>query len=287
MDHGADPFILSNLGANILHAAAESKAISGLECGLDVWRRYPQQLNINQANRWLETPLHVASWSSPDCVKKLLEAGADHNARQEDQQTPLHCAGLMQKGEARRKIVALLCGSEGELDIDAQDVDGRPPIYEFLNDPLCVQILLEHGASLDLLDNTGRSAFHQACILGETDTLKLLIARSTPTLATAAIRDHSGDTTLIHALRHGSVECAMALLALNDIEDAKSQDGWTAIHFAAKLGDPDVLEAVLQHPNLKKGNNTYDGKTAEVVAMDAGNWDGKVKTLLRKHNSII
>jgi hypothetical protein len=31
---------------------------------------------------------------------------------------------------------------------------------------------------------------------------------------------------------------------------------------------------------------TIDGKTAEAVAMEAGTWCGKVKELLKKHNSI-
>ena len=84
VDHGADPFILSNLDANILHAAAESKILSGLVGALEIWKRYPQQLNINQVNRWAETPPRVAAWGSVGAVKLLLEAGADRNVRQED-----------------------------------------------------------------------------------------------------------------------------------------------------------------------------------------------------------
>ena len=79
MRHGADPFILSNLDANIWHAAAKSKITSGLDGALDIWRRYPLQLSINQAYRWAETPLHVAAWGSLTAVQKLLEAGADRN----------------------------------------------------------------------------------------------------------------------------------------------------------------------------------------------------------------
>ena len=285
--YGADPFILSNLNANILHAAAESKATDGLEGALEIWRQYPQQLNINQANRWAETPLHVAAWGSLNAVQKLLEAGADRNVRQEDGQVPLHCAGLSGHGLVRKKIVALLCGGETRDHINVQDVDGRPPIFDFLDDPTCIQILVEHGARLDLLDNSGRSAFHHACIQDENNTLKTLLSVSPPDSVMVTVKDHNGNTALIQALHHGSIDCATTLLKLDDVGDIVSQDGWTAAHHAARLGDATVLEAVLRHPSFIKGSKAIDGKTVEVVAMEAGNWCGDVKSLLRTHNSMI
>ncbi len=286
MCNGADPFLLSNLDANILHAAAESKTISGLDGALDIWKRYPQQLNINQANRWAETPLHVAAWGSLDSVKKLLEAGADRNVRQEDSQVPLHCAGLSEHGEVRRKIVTLLCSGEKGPHVDAQDVDGRPPMFDFLDDSICMQILLGCGARLDLLDTSGKSAFHHACIQDEPDALNTMLRASSPGSVMVTVKDHDGNTALIQALRHSSIDCAMILLQLDDIGDVVGQDGWAAVHHAANLGDPGALEAVLQHPSFVKGPKTIDGKTAEVVAMEAGHWCGEMKTLLRTHNLI-
>ena len=286
INHGANPFILSNLRANILHAAAESKSVKGLEVGLGVWKRFPQQIDIDQRNNWLESPLHVASWSSPDCVKKLLEAGADPNLQQEDQQSPLHCAGLMQKGVNRRMVVDLLCSIPGELHIDAQDRDGRPPLFDFMDHPECVTILFNRGASLDILDSTGKSAFHHACILGEIETLEILLSLSPLGSGVIMSKDHAENTALIYALQHNNSDCARALLARDDVEDTVGQDGWSAIHHATRLGDAAVLEAVFQHSTLSKGLRTNDGQTAEVVAMEAGTWCGEVKALLRKHNSI-
>lgn len=285
VDYGADPFILSNLNANILHASVESKMASGLASALEIWKRYPGQLNINQANRWDETPLHVAVWSSVECVKLLIEAGADPNARQEDQQVPLHCAGLSARGEARRETVALLCDHGNRAHINAQDVDGRPPIFEFLDDPECLELLISHGAGLDFMDVSGKSIFHHACIQDEIEALKILL-RLSPNPVMVTVKDHDGNSPLIQALRHGSIVSAMTLLELDDVGDIIGQDGWTTVHHAAKLGDANVLEAVLRHPSFIKGMKTIDGKTAEVVAMEAGNWCGKVKDLLRKYNSI-
>ena len=286
IDRGADPFILSNLDANIIHAAAESKTLNGLSGALEIWKRHPQRLNINQANRWAETPLHVAAWGSVECVRLLLEAGADRNVRQEDQQVPLHCAGLSTRGNIRREIVALLCDGESGLHINAQDVDGRPPLFDFLDDPKCLEVLINAEARLGLLDASGKSIFHHACIQDENESVKLLLRLSPPGSVIATVKDHEGNSALIQALFNGSAECAMTLLELDDVGDIIGQDGWAAVHHAAKMGNVDVLEAVLKHSSFIKGMKTMDGKTVEVVAMEGGNWSGKVKELLRRYNLV-
>lgn len=171
VDHGANPLILSNLNANILHAAAESKLAGGLAGALGIWRRCSDQLNINQQNRWLETPLHVASWCSAACVKLLLEAGAAPDVQQEDGQVALHCAGLSERSSNRRAIASLLCGTDNNLHINMQDIDGRPPLFDFLDDPDCVRILLQHGAKLDVIDGCGKTILHHACCQGESASL--------------------------------------------------------------------------------------------------------------------
>ncbi|KAL8941076.1 MAG: hypothetical protein Q9211_001978, partial [Gyalolechia sp. 1 TL-2023] len=286
VDHGADPFILSNLDANIIHAAAESVAVDGLVVALDIWKRHPQRLNINQSNRWGETPLHVAAWGSVECVRHLLAAGADRDVRQEDQQVPLHCAGLSTRGEIRQEIVRLLCAGGSASQVNAQDADGRPPLFDFLDDPLCIELLMDAGVRLDSLDTSGKSVFHHASIQNENSSLELLLQRSPPNSVMVTVKDHDGNSALIHALQNGSTESAMTLLKLDSVGDAIGQGGWTAVHHAAKLGNPDVLEAILKHPSFVKGMKTIDGKSVETVAMEAGNWCGKVKELLRKYNTV-
>lgn len=285
IDHGADPFLLSNLDANILHAAVESKTLSGLMGALEVWKRYPQRLNINQVNRWGETPLLQAARESAECVRLLLEAGADPNYPQEDQQVALHSAGLSARGPTGREIVALLCGEDGGPHVNAQDVDGRTPIFDFLDDPECIHLLIKHGARLDFLDTSGKSVSHHACIQDENEALKALLCLSPDSQIMVTVKDHNGNSPLIHALRHRSIGCATTILKLNDVGDTVGQDGWTAAHHAVKLGNADVLEAVFKHPSFVKGMKTIDGKTIEVVAMEAGTWRGEVRGLVRRHNN--
>ncbi|KAL7625834.1 hypothetical protein AAE478_005057 [Parahypoxylon ruwenzoriense] len=285
VEYGADPLILSNLDANILHAAAESKIDRGLFGALKIWKRCPDRLNINQANRWAETPLHVASWSSAACVKLLLEAGADPGLKEENGQVPLHCAGLSEQSPDRREIVTLLCKTETNEHINAQDFDGRPPIFDFLDDPECVEILIRHGAGLAITDYSGKNAFHHTCIQGESETLAALLRLSNEPDAVRAKSD-DGNTPLIEALSMSNIECAMTLLKLDDVGDTVGKDGWAPVHYAAKIGDADLLSAVLKHPTFTKATKTLDGKRADVVAMEAGNWHGKVKDLVREYDSL-
>ncbi|KAF2203950.1 ankyrin [Delitschia confertaspora ATCC 74209] len=283
MEHGADPLILSNLNANILHAAAESKIDLGLAGALSIWKCCPDQLDINQQNRWAETPLHVASWCSAACVKLLLEAGAAPDVQQEDDQVPLHCAGLSERSPIRREIVSILCACKSDSHINTQDADGRPPLFDFLDDPDCVEILLKSGARIDLTDKSGKNVFHHACSLNQSQSLRLLLQHDSDlTLATS--KDDGGNTPLLEALSNSHIECALILLNLENVGDIISSEGWAAIHYAAKIGNIQLLEAVMKHPSFMKGMKTLDGRRVHTIAMEAGNWSGDVKELVRKYD---
>jgi len=284
--HGADPFLLSTLGQSILHAAAESKIDHGLAGALAIWKPNPHKLDINQINVWGETALHLSTWCSAACVKLLLEAGADPNVQQEDGQVPLHCAGLSGQGSDRREIVSLLCSVESKTHINTQDSDGRPPIFDLLDDSDCIEMLIQSGADLRLCDLSRRTFFHHACIQDESDALRTALRLDIdPTIAT--MEDEDGNTALMTALSYGCSESAKVLLELSDMGNTVGSNGWSAVHFAVKNGGLEVLEAVLKHPSFVKGIKTTDGKTIELVAMEAGTWSSEVRSLVRKYNSFI
>ncbi|KAK3687880.1 ankyrin repeat protein [Podospora appendiculata] len=242
LSHGADPFLLSNLGASILHAASESKSATGLGVGLEICKRHPQRLDINQRNWWGETPLHVAAWGSLECRTT---------------KSPLHCVGLSSKSDERREISFLFCRCDG-LEINTEDTDGRSPIFDFLNDPQCIDMLAIRGSRLDSTDKQGKGLLHHACIQNETGAVETLL-RLAPDSATMTAKDLSWNTPLLQALIHGNNQYALLLLELDDIGDMVGADGWAAVHQAAKLGHPGLLQAVLQHEDFEIGGVTSDG----------------------------
>ncbi|CAG9946812.1 unnamed protein product, partial [Clonostachys rosea f. rosea IK726] len=258
MAHGADPILLSNLGGNIIHAAVESQFDSGLVAALKIWKRCSDQMSINQVNIWGETAVHVAS-----CLSASTE---------------------------RLQVALALCNTEDKAHINTKDYVGRTPVFEFLDDPACVEVLLQHGAKLEITDDVGRTVFHHACIEGQDASLQAMLLHSPDV---AGVRDNHGNTPLIEALSNSQIKCAMALLQLEDegsqegkynVGPIVGKDGWAPIHYAAKLGDEDLLKAVCQHPSFKKGFKTLDCKRASTVAMEAGTWDGAIKELIREYD---
>ena len=283
---GADPFILSDLNTSIIHAGAESKKDGGLAGALKIWKNYPDKLSINQLNRWGETALHLASWSSSACVKLLLEAGAAADIQEENGQVPLHCAGLSGRGPTRLEVVSLLCATNDKSHINIQDLGGRPPLFDLLDDPECIEILLRNGAKLSLTDTEGNNAFHHVCIQNEPDSLAILL-RLAEDEADAVVSNDAGNTPLMEAILNTHVACAIQILGLKNVGGTTySKEGWAPIHYAAKMGDVELLSAVLKHNSFVKGMKTIDGRKAEFIAMEAGTWEGEVKRLIREYDSL-
>lgn len=281
--NGADCSVISNLGANIIHAAVESKVDSGLAAALKIRRMCPDQLDINQVNTWGETAVHIASCISASCVQLLLDAGADPNIRDENGHVALHFAASSDREVERPKVVAALCRAMEVEHINTQDLHGRPPLFDYLNDPKCVETVIRHGARVDVTDNEGKNAFHHACIQGEHGALEVMLQMSDDPDSPVA-RDNRGNTPLIDALSNSNVDCAIALLQRDDVGPLMGKDGWSPIHYATKIGDPELLHAVCRHRSFKKSAKTLDGKSAKVVAMEAGSWGGRIKELIQEHD---
>jgi ankyrin repeat protein len=283
--NNADPFILSPMQRNAIHIAAESKRSEVLSYVLEIWKKNKKKLDINKEDRWKETPLHIAAYGSSACVKLLLDNHADPNAKQEDQQIPLHYPGICTREDEKVQIVSVL-SSLGRFFLDAQDDNGRTPVFGLLSSPACLQILAENGADLTITDNAGNSPLHKACMDNEAFTLeKLLSLTSDPSAVTRL--NAKGNTPFLEACAHKSKECAQVLLRRADVDcTVVGEKGWAAVHYAGDWGDKLILKAVLTHSSFKRGQKTKDGRSAEMLTKAACKWDGRIKDLLKKYDSI-
>jgi ankyrin repeat protein len=87
-----------------------------------------------------------------ECVRLLVNAGANMNARDRDGNTALHKTFLTEVVEKLLKLGA---------DVNARNKDGETPIFTTLNDD-DVQLFVEHGADLTIRNNKGQTVMEAA-----------------------------------------------------------------------------------------------------------------------------
>lgn len=183
--------IVQGFGRSALHCAAsvlqpnqasEALVHALIERGADVHGLDDQK----------NTPLHLAA--RHDCVgmiQALLVHGSEPNARNEHGQTPLHVA----VGRGNRAVCLSLIKAGSE--INAQNLTGQTALHAaacFTDSTDLLVMLLQHGASVHVSNQLGRTPLHLSVMEGETRGLACLLKEG----AAVNARDAQGLTPLEH-----------------------------------------------------------------------------------------
>ena len=121
------------------------------------------------------TVLHLAAdfKCSAELVKILLEAGADVDAVDSDQSSPLHFAS---KSSSVPVVKVLL---EAGADVNALNCSQSSPLhYASKRNPAVVPVLLEAGAKVNVLDKWQRSPLYWAAYKKQEASVVALMAAS-------------------------------------------------------------------------------------------------------------
>ncbi|HTA71516.1 MAG TPA: ankyrin repeat domain-containing protein [Bryobacteraceae bacterium] len=226
--------------------------------------------NANASNDVGATALMWAV-DDPDKVLLLLEHGADANATSAENQTPLTIA-LASKAPAA--VVNLLLDHGANADV--KSYRGRNPFVAAGGDEALLRTLLQHGVDIARLSaglSRALDAGCEACIqlliksaskpalnsglfqaAGGRDarTLKILLDRG----ADANFADSGlGLTTLMYAaISEGApLENSKTLIERDAEVNAKTADGTTALDFALRQGDQEVVK-LLRQAGAKEGD---------------------------------
>ena len=159
---------------NILHQAAESGS-SAVLTYLLLQRYHERGVDINLADIWRKTPLHIAAAKAPVSARFLINYGAVLDLVQEEGRAPLHYASRLSESE-RLASVDTLSHPYGD-HINARDEVGRTPMMHMLDSPRCVELLLDRAADVHIRDNDRRNIMHLACIEGLHQILKMLLIK--------------------------------------------------------------------------------------------------------------
>jgi ankyrin repeat protein len=219
------------------------------------------------------TALHLAV-TYPEVAKILVANGAQVNAKDENDETPVHHALF----EGRKQVVDLLIAAGADInlheaaytghaekvrhlidagaDISAKDAENDTPLYLAVlgGHADAAEVLLDNGANAnerltehDIRDET---LLHRAAQFDFEDVARTLIAHG----ADIHARDSSGNTPLHAAAYCGSVAVARTLLAHGANPNAKNIDGRGPLDYAQEAGFADVAQLLAGDPkDLKRG----------------------------------
>lgn len=260
LETGADPTYITPSGRNVFHHVSESSNLDALNLLL-TRKCHENGVDINLPDAWLETPLHIGVEQNAGMITAYLNHGANVFARQADGLVPLCYPRILHNPRRFNNLVCYLTARMADCpEINSIDSNGRTPIFNYLDTPNCVKLLLDRGADISVVDNRGRSILHYVCQNNHADTLSMLL--DCASIALTNLRDSEGLTPLILSFHRKSIDCARILLRRTRILETVDKNGWTVLHHAAKVEDQECLDLALSIPELNIAARTPEGLTA-------------------------
>lgn len=208
------------------------------------------------------TPLYMAAASyQPDVVKALLEGHADP-AAESPYGAPITFAAATGNTEAVRALEA-----KG-VDVNVPRVDGISPLMMAANagNPECVAELLANKAKVNARNLHNASALMYAARAGHVEVGRMLIKAG----AKVDTADVDKRTPLMAAAMNGRSDFVKLLLENGAKVNARDASGRTALLLAASYGDsPDVVRALVAAGANRQAVDVK-GRTAAVLASTRG-----------------
>jgi ankyrin repeat protein len=171
--------------------------------------------DVNARNNGNQTPLHAANGvygQDVDLIKRLIAKGANVNAQGSRGETPLHWAA------ARGNLTVAKLLMDNDADPSAYDQAFGTVLQHAINQshPQMAKLLIENGAKLNQKDPSGRTELHLAAINGYADLTRILIENSAGIHAV----DRHNRTALYYTAKHGYRSVADILVAAGANQDA-------------------------------------------------------------------
>ena len=112
-------------------------------------------------------------------MQLLIKHGADVDARDQSQSTPLHLASSRRDAETVQLLI------EHRADVHARDESHSTPLHMASSSPYwhcrgpIIRLLIEHGASVNACDKNHQTLLHYltSCKYPMTDSLRLLLEK--------------------------------------------------------------------------------------------------------------
>ncbi|KAI9771245.1 MAG: hypothetical protein M1839_002829 [Geoglossum umbratile] len=226
----------------------------------DQMRRLPLETKTSKGN----TALHVAAqFGQQEAIRLLIQAGADKNAKNHDNQTPLHLAACYDV----EPIIPQLLVDAGALRDPIDNWTWTPLFWTCYRDhDRTFQVLKNAGAQQNLRDNKQKTPLHWVAETGSVKILKLMI--DADRFINQEEKDRDGWTPLFWAAYKGQIK-TMEMLINNDARiNAQDNKLWTPLFWAAYAGQAESVRYLLGQ-RARTDIKDNGGKTARDWASTA------------------
>lgn len=183
----------------------------------------------------LVLPVHANTLH--DCMdaaecKRMLDAGADVNARDDYGFTPLH--SCLDAGACKLLL-------EAGAQVDARDDYGHTPLH-LADDAGVAQLLIQAGADINATHNDGASILYSASVRGSADVVRLLLENG--------VKTGNLNELLREVCTMGHPEVARLLIQAGADVRTADREGNTLLHYAC--GYPNYRDSVPGLPEPRK-----------------------------------
>ncbi len=272
LDHGSDINLQRFNRSNILHFVAKNNFVNYTTLLIT------HGANLNDRNKSGNTPLLLACrFGNFEIAELLVQAGADANVCNNLGHFPLHYVAYFDGGDLitnmlktgvdpdcrtylgvtpimiaciRKNCYAVYVLADG-LNLDShENLYGGTVMHWAVNTgcKLCVDYLITKGASLEMIDFSGRTPLLQTVVSDKPKIIPLILAELDRTRSNWK---GLADENVLHLAAYlGNLDCIKALLKSTVIQTYVHKTdyfGDTPITVAAKQGKLEIIETLLDH----------------------------------------
>ncbi|MDH5680971.1 MAG: ankyrin repeat domain-containing protein, partial [Spirochaetota bacterium] len=217
----------------------------------EVKRLIQKGADVNARDSHKDTALHSAAQGGKlEVVKYLLKKGADVNAKNNNGTTPLHFAAEY----GHKNVVKWLLTSGA--DANAKNTGPETPLFLAVKKGHkdIARILLSKGAKIEEKMAYGGTALHLAAADNNHNAVTLLISLG----AKINAKDENGRTPLFYGVQNNLFKMIKLLISHGANINARDKEGKTPLDYAIRLHNEDTMKNYLIKLGAKrspKSNN--------------------------------